>query len=195
MKRVFDILASLVGLIILFPFLLILCIIIKINSKGKIFYMQSRVGLNNVDFKLFKFRTMHADAEKKGLITIGSRDPRVTSIGCYLRKYKLDELPQLLNVFLGDMSLVGPRPEVRKYVDMYSVEQLKVLSVKPGITDFASIEFSNENELLGKSDNPDKLYVDEIMPHKLSLNLKYIQQQSLLLDFKLIFKTFLKIIS
>lgn len=195
MKRVFDILASLVGLLILFPFLIILCIIIKINSKGKIFYMQSRVGLNNVDFKLFKFRTMHVDAEKKGLITIGSRDPRVTSIGYYLRKYKLDELPQLLNVFLGDMSLVGPRPEVRKYVDMYSVEQLKVLSVKPGITDFASIEFSNENELLGKSDNPDKLYVDEIMPHKLSLNLKYIQQQSLLLDFKLIFKTFLKIIS
>ena len=134
---------------------------------------------------------MHLDADKKGLLTVGGRDPRVTSIGYYLRKYKLDELPQLFNVLFGSMSLVGPRPEVRKYVDMYNKEQQVVLSVKPGITDFASIEFINENEVLSKSAHPEETYIKEIMPAKLALNLKYIKQQSFLVDVKIIFRKLL----
>lgn len=159
-----------------------------------LFYLQTRVGKNGKDFKLFKFRTMHLDADKKGLLTVGGRDPRVTSIGYYLRKYKLDELPQLFNVLFGTMSLVGPRPEVRKYVDLYTKEQQQVLSVKPGITDFASLEYINENDLLAKSDNPEKTYIEEIMPAKLALNMKYIQQQGILVDFKIILNTIFKII-
>jgi lipopolysaccharide/colanic/teichoic acid biosynthesis glycosyltransferase len=159
-----------------------------------IFYLQTRVGKNNKDFKLFKFRTMGKDADKKGLLTVGGRDPRVTNIGYYLRKYKLDELPQLFNVLFGSMSLVGPRPEVRKYVDLYTQEQQKVLSVKPGITDFASLEFINENEVLAKSSNPEETYINEVMPHKLELNRKYIQQQSFLVDIKIICDTLLKIV-
>ncbi len=159
-----------------------------------IFYLQTRVGKNGKDFKLFKFRTMVKDSDKKGLLTIGGRDPRVTKIGYYLRKYKLDELPQLFDVLFGSMSLVGPRPEVRKYVDMYTKEQQQVLSVKPGITDFASLEFINENELLSKSSNPEETYIKEVMPHKLALNRKYIEQQSFLVDIKIIFNTLLKIV-
>lgn len=159
-----------------------------------IFYLQTRVGKNRKDFKLFKFRTMVKDSDKKGLLTVGGRDPRVTQIGYYLRKYKLDELPQLFNVLFGSMSLVGPRPEVRKYVDMYTKEQQQVLSVKPGITDFASLEFINENEILAKSSNPEETYIKEIMPQKLALNRKYIQQQSFLVDIKIIFNTVLKIV-
>lgn len=159
-----------------------------------IFYLQTRVGKNGKDFKLFKFRTMVKDSDKKGLLTVGGRDPRVTKIGYYLRKYKLDELPQLFNVLFGSMSLVGPRPEVRKYVDMYTQEQQQVLSVKPGITDFASLEFINENEVLAKSSNPEETYIKEIMPQKLALNRKYIQQQSFLVDIKIIFNTVLKIV-
>ncbi len=149
-----------------------------ISCGFPVFYLQTRVGLNGKDFKLFKFRTMHKDSDKKGLLTVGGRDPRVTTIGYYLRKYKLDELPQLFNVLFGTMSLVGPRPEVRKYVDLYTKEQQQVLSVKPGITDFASLEYINENDLLAKSSDPEKIYIDEIMPAKLALNSKYIQQQS-----------------
>jgi len=159
-----------------------------------IFYLQTRVGKNNKDFKLFKFRTMHLDADKKGLLTVGGRDPRVTKIGYYLRKYKLDELPQLFNVLFGSMSLVGPRPEVRKYVDLYTKEQQLVLSVKPGITDFASLEYINENDLLAKSDNPEQTYINDIMPNKLALNAKYIQQQGFGVDLQIIFKTLSKII-
>lgn len=159
-----------------------------------LFYLQTRVGKNGKDFKLFKFRTMHLNADKKGLLTVGGRDPRVTKIGYYLRKYKLDELPQLFNVLFGTMSLVGPRPEVRKYVDLYTKDQQLVLSVKPGITDFASLEYINENDLLAKSDNPEKTYINEIMPTKLALNAKYIQQQSVLVDFKIIVNTIFKIV-
>lgn len=159
-----------------------------------LFYLQTRVGKNGTDFRLFKFRTMHLNADKKGLLTVGGRDPRVTSIGYYLRKYKLDELPQLFNVLFGTMSLVGPRPEVRKYVDLYNKEQQSVLSVKPGITDFASIEFINENDLLAKSLNPEETYINEIMPAKLALNLKYIEQEGLLVDVKIIINTILKIV-
>lgn len=157
-------------------------------------YFQNRVGLNNKDFKLFKFRTMHLNADKKGLLTVGGRDSRVTAIGYYLRKYKLDELPQLFNVLFGTMSLVGPRPEVRKYVDLYSKDQRLVLTVKPGITDYASLEYINENELLAQSLNPEQTYIEEIMPAKLKLNEKYIKQQSIFIDLKIIFKTIFKII-
>jgi lipopolysaccharide/colanic/teichoic acid biosynthesis glycosyltransferase len=183
-----------VGIILLLPFFVIICVMMIFSCGFPLFYLQTRVGKNVKDFKLFKFRTMHLDADKKGLLTVGGRDPRVTSIGYYLRKYKLDELPQLFNVLFGTMSLVGPRPEVRKYVDLYTKEQQLVLSVKPGITDFASLEYINENDILAKSDNPEQTYINEIMPAKLALNSKYIEQQGLLVDFKIIMKTILKII-
>lgn len=194
LKRLYDIVASLIGIIILLPFFIVICISMIVSCGFPLFYLQTRVGKNGKDFKLFKFRTMHLDADKKGLLTVGGRDPRVTTIGYYLRKYKLDELPQLFNVLLGKMSLVGPRPEVRKYVDLYTEEQQQVLSVKPGITDFASLEYINENDLLAKSDNPEQTYINEIMPAKLALNAKYIQQQGFLVDFKIIMKTILKIV-
>lgn len=193
-KRLFDIIASLVGIIILIPFFFVICIVMIVSCGLPIFYLQTRVGKNGKDFKLFKFRTMHLDADKKGLLTVGGRDPRVTKIGYYLRKYKLDELPQLFNVLLGTMSLVGPRPEVRKYVDLYTVEQQQVLLVKPGITDYASLEYINENELLAKSPNPEETYISQVMPAKLELNKKYIQQHSILIDFTIIIKTIGKII-
>ena len=193
LKRTFDILFSLIGLIFLFPFLLILSIAIIIDSKGGIFYFQTRVGKNNNDFKLFKFRSMSTGADKKGLLTVGNNDSRITKVGYYIRKYKFDEFAQLINVIIGDMSLVGPRPEVRKYVDMYNAEQQKVLQVKPGITDYASIEYHNENEILSKSDNPEETYINNVMPHKLELNKKYIENISLKTDIEIIFKTFTKI--
>jgi lipopolysaccharide/colanic/teichoic acid biosynthesis glycosyltransferase len=194
LKRLFDICCSLFGLILLLPFLLIISLFIIINNGFPVFYLQTRVGKNNIDFKLFKFRTMYKDADKKGLLTVGGRDPRVTPIGYYLRKYKLDELPQLLNVLFGSMSLVGPRPEVRKYVDMYNAEQKKVLNAKPGITDLASLEYINENELLAQSSNPEETYIKEIMPAKLELNKKYIHTQGLATDLGIIFKTIKKIV-
>lgn len=194
LKRLFDILASLTGILILLPFFLIICILMVVSSGFPIFYLQTRVGLNGRDFKLFKFRTMHKDSDKKGLLTVGGRDPRVTAVGYYLRKYKLDELPQLFNVLFGTMSLVGPRPEVRKYVDLYTQEQQQVLSVKPGITDFASLEYIHENELLAKSANPEQTYIGEIMPAKLALNMRYIREQGLGTDLKIIFSTIAKII-
>ncbi|MDC0313679.1 sugar transferase [Flavobacteriales bacterium] len=193
MKRTFDIISSLVTLTIGLPFFILIASLIVIDSKGGIFFIQQRVGKDNKDFELFKFRTMRSNSEKAGQITVGGKDPRITKIGYLLRKFKLDEFPQLLNVIKGDMSIIGPRPEVRRYVDMYSKEQLKVLSVRPGLSDFASIEYINENELLGKSDNPEKTYIEEIMPVKLQLNLKYIEQKSFGTDIKLIFKTIRKI--
>ncbi|NTW32411.1 MAG: sugar transferase [Bacteroidetes bacterium] len=195
LKRIFDFIFSLLCLIILSPFLIIISLIIAIDSRGSIFYFQTRVGRNNIDFILFKFRTMHTDADKKGLLTIGGRDSRITKIGYYLRKYKLDELPQLINVLIGNMSFVGPRPEVRKYVNLYNDVQKKVLNVKPGITDIASIEYFNENELLGKSEDPENTYIHEVMPAKLNLNLKYIAKRSFMKDIGIIFKTFLKLFS
>jgi len=194
LKRLFDIFASFFGILILLPFFIIIIFLMIVTSGFPIFYLQTRVGRNGRDFKLFKFRTMHLDADKKGLLTVGGLDPRVTSIGYYLRKYKLDELPQLFNVLFGTMSLVGPRPEVRKYVDLYTNEQQKVLSVRPGITDFASLEFINENDLLAKSANPEQTYINDIMPAKLTLNAKYIEQHGLLVDFKIIVNTILKIV-
>lgn len=195
LKRLFDILCSLIGIIILLPFYLLIAIAVAVDSPGGVFYFQTRVGKGGKDFKLFKFRTMVTGADRKGLITVGSRDSRVTRVGYYLRKYKLDELPQLFNVLLGDMSLVGPRPEVRKYVDMYTPEQMMVLSVRPGITDYASIEFSNENEILAAAADPDAEYIHKIMPAKLELNLRYIREQGVLTDIKLILRTIGKIVS
>ena len=189
LKRFFDLILSLMGLLITVPILFLITILIKISSSGPVFYKQVRVGKNNKDFKIFKFRTMHVNADKKGLLTVGGRDPRVTSIGYYLRKFKLDELPQLINVFKGDMSFVGPRPEVRQFVNLYSEIQKKVLNVKPGITDLASIEFRNENEILSKEEDPNQYYIDYIMPKKLEINLKYINQRNLLKDFVVIIKT------
>ena len=192
--RFFDFVLSLVGLVILAPIFIVLAAWIKIDSVGPVFYKQIRVGQNGKDFGLFKFRSMVVDADKKGLITVGGRDPRITRSGYFIRKYKLDELPQLINVLVGDMSLVGPRPEVRKYVELYDDDQNKVLSVKPGITDYASIEYMDENEILGKSTDPEKTYIEEIIPEKIKYNMKYIKNRSLIEYFKIIFLTVLKII-
>ena len=195
MKRLFDIVASGCGLIILSPLFVILAIWIKLDSPGPVFYRQVRVGRQNKDFRIFKFRSMRLGADKQGLITVGGRDPRVTRSGYFIRKYKLDEFPQLINVFVGDMSLVGPRPEVRKYVDMYTEEQMRVLDVRPGITDLASIRYRNENELLEKAADPDQYYVEVIMQDKLAINLEYVANHSFWYDLKLIFKTFWEIIT
>jgi lipopolysaccharide/colanic/teichoic acid biosynthesis glycosyltransferase len=194
-KRAFDLLVATILLIFLAPLFLLFIIIIRVGSNGPAFYLQTRVGLHGKDFKIFKFRTMYTGSDKKGLLTVGGKDQRITPAGVFLRKYKLDELPQLINVFIGDMSLVGPRPEVRKYVDLYKDEQLRVLDVKPGITDYASIEYSNENELLAGADDPEKEYINTIMPAKLKLNLKYIAEKSLITDLKIILRTLAKIIS
>ena len=193
-KRIFDIVMSLIGLIILGIPMIIIGIIIKLSSEGPVFYKQVRVGKSNKDFKILKFRTMIVDADKKGMqITVG-KDPRITGIGHFLRKTKIDELPQLINVLKGEMSFVGPRPEVRKYVEMYNDYQKNVLKIKPGITDLASIEYRDESTLLGQSANPEKTYIEEIMPTKLKLNLKYMQEFSFFYDIKLILKTLVKIV-
>lgn len=194
-KRLFDIFFSLFGILILFPLFLIISLLIVIDSKGGVFYLQNRVGRCGKDFKLFKFRTMQSNSDKKGLLTVGSKDSRITKIGYYLRKYKIDELPQLINVLNGTMSFVGPRPEVRKYVDLYNEDQLQILNVQPGITDFASLEYFHENDLLAKSDNPEKTYIEEVMPAKIALNKKYIANPSLGTDISIILKTIKKIFS
>lgn len=194
MTRLFDILFAGIGLIVLSPLLAVLYLLVCIESPGGGFYRQKRVGKNGKDFWLYKFRSMRKGADKKGLITVGGYDSRITHTGYFIRKYKLDELPQLFNVLRGDMSLVGPRPEVRKYVDMYTSEQRKVLSVRPGITDYASIEYADENVILGQSANPDKTYIEQIMPDKIRLNMKYIANHSIGEYFKIIFLTFKKII-
>lgn len=194
MKRLFDIIICFIACLLLVPVWIILPLLIVIDSPGNPFYAQKRVGKDNKDFNLLKFRTMYVGTDKKGLLTVGDNDRRITRVGYFLRKYKLDELPQLLNIIKGDMSIVGPRPEVRKYVQLYDSRQLKVLSVRPGLTDFASIEYISESELLAQSDDPEQTYIQDIMPKKIELNLKYIQNQSLLLDLKLMLKTLLKII-
>jgi lipopolysaccharide/colanic/teichoic acid biosynthesis glycosyltransferase len=188
-KRLFDIFFSIIGLLCISPVLLVLAILISLDSKGGIFYKQVRIGKNLAPFKLFKFRSMHTNADKKGLLTVGHKDSRITKIGYYLRKYKLDELPQLINVLIGDMSFVGPRPEVEKYVKLYNQEQLNVFKVKPGITDWASIKYVHENEILAKSNDPEKTYIDEIMPAKLKLNLDYANNNNVWIDIKIILLT------
>jgi lipopolysaccharide/colanic/teichoic acid biosynthesis glycosyltransferase len=195
MKRIFDIVASGLGLVVLSPLFLILAIWIKLDSKGPVFYRQVRVGLHNKDFRIFKFRSMRVGADKGSLVTIGGHDPRVTRSGYFIRKFKFDELPQLINVFVGDMSLVGPRPEVRHYVDYWTQEQMHVLDVRPGITDPASIKFRNENELMEQAEDPEKYYIEVIMQEKIKLYLEYVEKHSFLYDIGLIFKTFWVIVS
>jgi len=192
-KRFFDISLTLIALLFLFPLMLLIAIAIVCDSAGKVFYKQLRVGKNNKDFYLYKFRTMRVYSDKQILITVGNRDSRITKIGYFLRKTKLDELPQLINILKGDMSIVGPRPEVRKYVDLYTKEQMRVLQVLPGLTDYASIEYMDENAILEKLNNPEQTYINEIMPAKLQLNFKYIENQSLWVDLKIIAKTIKRI--
>ena len=195
MKRLFDILASGCGLLVLSPIFIIVAIWIKLDSPGPVFYRQIRVGRHNKDFRIFKFRSMRVGSDKGSLVTIGGRDPRVTRSGYFIRKFKIDELPQLINVFTGDMSLVGPRPEVRHYVNYWTPEQMKVLDVRPGITDPASIRFRNENELLEKAQDPERYYIDVIMQEKIKLYLEYVEKSSFWYDIKLIFQTFKVIIT
>lgn len=195
LKRLFDFFSSLTALIFLLPFFFIVALLIAIEGGFPVFFTQTRIGKNKIPFQLLKFRTMIKDADKLGKITIGKRDPRVTNVGHFLRSYKLDELPQLLNILKGEMSVVGPRPEVEEYVNLYTEEQNKVFLAKPGLTDYASLKYINESEVLAKSSDPNKTYIEEVMPAKLQLNLKYIEEQGLLTDLKIIFKTIGKIVS
>ena len=192
-KRLFDIVSSGIGLLCLAPVFVVMAIWIKLDSRGPVFCRQTRVGRYGRDFRIFKFRSMRVGSDKGRQITVGERDPRITRSGYFIRRYKIDELPQLINVFLGDMSIVGPRPEVRKYVDLYAEEQREVLQVRPGSTDLASIKYRNENELLSQVDDPDTYYIDVIMPDKLTINLEYIRHQSFMGDIKIIFNTLFKI--
>lgn len=189
MKRLFDIVCSFLGLVFLSWLFVIVALWVGLSSKGGVFYRQRRVGRFGKDFTLWKFRSMRVNSDTKGLLTVGGRDSRITSAGVFIRKYKLDELPQLFNVLKGDMSFVGPRPEVRKYVDLYTEEQMRVLSVRPGITSPASIKYRNENDILAREDDPEKYYIDVIMQDKLAIGLDYIDHQSMITDIKLIFQT------
>jgi lipopolysaccharide/colanic/teichoic acid biosynthesis glycosyltransferase len=193
LKRIFDILVALLGTAILFPFFIVISLCIKLESKGPIFFLQERVGKGGKLFKLIKFRTMHVGADKFMAITVGKRDPRITRVGHFLRRFKIDEFPQLINVLLGEMSLVGPRPELKKFVDLYDERQRQVITIRPGITDYASIQFRNENELLEGQPDPVGYYSREILPVKLNLNLEYISSQSIVLDVKILLKTAISI--
>ncbi len=193
MIRLLDVCISMFGLLVLSPFLVIIGLLIKIDSRGPIFYKQIRVGKDSRDFALLKFRTMKMNADKLGLLTVGGKDSRITKIGYYLRKYKIDELPQLYNVLIGDMSLVGPRPEVRKYVELYDRVQWNVLKVKPGITDWASVKYKDENDLLAKSTDPEKTYIEIVMPEKIRLNMIYINKQNVGHYLKIIFFTLIRL--
>ena len=195
MKRIFDIVFSLFALLITLPLVLIAVIFIKLDDyHSPVLFKQKRGGINMNYFSIYKFRTMRISSENKGKLTVGN-DNRISKPGKWIRKFKIDELPQFINVLKGEMSVVGPRPEVEKYILLYNDEQKKIFRVKPGITDYASIAYFNENKLLGESNDPEKTYVEKIMPDKLKLNLKYIEEQSLLVDIKVIFKTILKIIN
>ena len=193
-KRIFDIVASGCGLLVLSPVLLVVAIWVKLDSRGPVFYRQVRVGRYNKDFRIFKFRSMRIGADKGSLVTIGGHDPRVTRSGYFIRKYKLDELPQLINVFVGDMSLVGPRPEVRHYVNYWTPLQMHVFDVRPRITDPAAITVRNENELMEKAVDPEDYYINVIMQEKIRLYLEYVENTSFIYDLKLIFQTFMVIV-
>ena len=189
MKRLFDIVCSFFGLVFLSWLFVFVALWVGLSSRGGVFYRQRRVGRCNRDFTIYKFRSMRVNSDRQGLLTIGGRDGRITKAGVFIRKYKLDELPQLFNVLRGDMSFVGPRPEVRKYVELYTEEQKKVLTVRPGITSLSSIKYRNENEILSRSDNPEQYYIDVIMQDKLAIELDYLEQRSVLTDIKVIFQT------
>jgi lipopolysaccharide/colanic/teichoic acid biosynthesis glycosyltransferase len=195
MKRLFDIVASLLALGLLLPVLLVLALAVALTSPGGAFFRQVRVGRHGRPFELLKFRSMRPGSEARGQITVGERDPRITGVGHFLRRTKLDELPQLINILKGDMSVVGPRPEVPKYVALYSPEQRAVLTVRPGLTSLASIAYINENEVLGRSADPERTYVEEVMPAELALDLTYVREQSVMLDMTIIARTALRLFS
>jgi lipopolysaccharide/colanic/teichoic acid biosynthesis glycosyltransferase len=195
LKRIVDISISLPLNLLLLPVYLVVSIWIMVDDFGSPFFVQKRIGKDGVPFGLLKFRSMHKHSEALGQLTVGMRDPRITRSGFFIRKYKLDELPQLINVLLGQMSLVGPRPEVERYTKLYNEEQRQVLSVKPGITDYASIEYVRENEILSTSSDPEATYINEIMPAKLELNKKYIAEQSFGTDMKILWRTIQAILS
>lgn len=195
MKRIFDVLVAGIILLIFLPFGFLIAVAIGLESRGGVFYRQERIGLNGKPFRLWKFRTMRKDADKLGKLTVGMRDPRITRVGYFIRKTKLDEFPQFINVLVGEMSIVGPRPEVKEYVDLYTEDQRLILQVKPGITDYASLEYFKENELLGKAENPRETYINEIMPAKIALNKKYIAKPTIGTDISIMWKTFVKIIA
>lgn len=188
-KRIFDVFFSLLGILFILPLLIIISLIVMLDSKGGVIYRQTRVGRNNSEFKLLKFRTMMKDADKGGLLTIGEHDNRITRSGYWLRKYKIDEIPQLFNVLKGDMSFVGPRPEVSKYVELYDQTQQRILSVKPGLTDWASIAYIDENQILAAADNPEIYYIKHIIPQKIALNLRYIDHHNIWVDIRIILLT------
>ena len=194
MIRLLDFIFSLIGIIFLMPFFILVSLLIKLNSLGPLIYKQSRVGINNIDFYVFKFRTMYVNSDKLCLLTVGGRDSRITSVGYYFRKFKLDELPQLFNVLIGEMSIVGPRPEVRKYVDLYTEQQKMVLKIRPGITDWASIKYKDENTILEKSIDPETDYINIILPDKIKYNLIFIEKNNVIEYLKIIFATIWKII-
>ena len=192
-KRPQDFLCALIAIVVLSPVMLITGLLVRIKLGSPVLFTQDRPGKSGEVFKLYKFRSMRIGADKGSLITIGGHDSRITRMGYFIRKYKIDELPQLWNVFIGDMSLVGPRPEVEKYTKLYTEEQKKVLSVRPGITDWASIEYVDEKVILGQAEDPDKAYVERIMPDKIHYNMKWIDNQGIIEYFKIIFCTFFKI--
>ena len=194
MKRAFDLVFSMMVLILFLPFGLIISLLILFSSPGGIFYRQERIGKNGVPFILYKFRSMRTNADQSGRLTVGMKDSRITIVGIFIRKYKLDEFPQFINVLFGHMSIVGPRPEVDEFVKLYTEEQRKILTVKPGITDYASIEYFNENEQLAQSDDPKKTYIEEVMPNKLEINQKYLSRPTLGHDLQIIFKTIRRIL-
>lgn len=194
MKRAFDIIFSLLILALFLPFGIIISLLIVFSSSGGIFYKQERIGKNGTPFILYKFRSMRTNSEQSGTLTVGMHDSRITKVGVFIRKFKLDEFPQFINVLFGSMSVVGPRPEVQEFVALYTQEQRKVLDVKPGITDYASLEYFNENEVLAKSDDPKKTYIEEVMPHKIMINQKYLSRPTLGHDLKIIGKTIKRIL-
>ncbi|WP_418603892.1 sugar transferase [Hwangdonia sp.] len=194
-KRVFDLVFSFIGLLLLAPFLILIAILIKVDSKGHVLFIQNRVGKNNVDFNIFKFRTMHVKSEKKGLLTLGNHDSRITKIGYFLRRYKIDEFPQLINILKGDMSFVGPRPELRYYVNFYNDDDMRIFKVRPGITGLASLKYRNEVELLKAAENPEEFFIKTIIPDKLRFNKMYIEKRNFFFDLKLIFLTVIKVIT
>lgn len=194
LKRSFDFVFSLLGLIVLFPVFVLIAILIKLDSKGPVFFIQGRVGKNNIDFNIYKFRTMSVQSEKKGLLTLGNNDSRVTKVGYFLRRYKIDEFPQLINILIGDMSFVGPRPELRYYVNFYNEDDMRIFQVRPGITGLASLKYRNEVELLKAAKNPEEFFIKTIIPDKLRYNKEYIKERSFFFDIKLIVITVIKVI-
>lgn len=194
-KRIFDIIFSIIGLVIFLPLLLIIAILIKLDSKGPVFFVQARVGKHNKDFNIYKFRTMRIESDKKGLLTLGNNDSRITKTGYFLRRYKIDEFPQLINILKGDMSFVGPRPELRYYVNFYNEDDMTIFQVRPGITGLASLKYRNEVELLKAAKNPEEFFIKTIIPDKLKFNKEYIKKSNLFFDFKLIWLTIIKVIT